>query len=164
MSFELKVHCSKLTRYNYWLLHDVLTGHINCSHHGTGRCAVGRGTELQGGRSRFRFLIESFEFFIDKLVRPPYDCGIDSACNRNEYQEYFRGVQGGWCERLTVLPSSRADCLRIWWLQIPGTLRAYPGLYKDFFTYITLLTSLLASQIVLARFQITIIHKLGFQS
>ena len=34
---------------------------------------------------RVRFPIVSLEFFID------YDRGVDSASNRNEYQEYFLG-------------------------------------------------------------------------
>jgi len=37
---------------------------------------------------------------------------------------------------LTTLPSSCTDCLEIWELQPPGTLRAYPGLYRDCFTVI----------------------------
>jgi len=33
-------------------------------------------------------------FFIDiKSFRSHYDPGVDSACNRNEYQEYFLGVK-----------------------------------------------------------------------
>jgi len=34
------------------------------------------------------------EFFIDiKFFRPHYGPGVDSASNRNEYQEYFLGVK-----------------------------------------------------------------------
>ena len=34
------------------------------------------------------------EFFIDiKSFRSHYDPGVDSASNRNEYQEYFLGVK-----------------------------------------------------------------------
>jgi len=33
-------------------------------------------------------------FFIDiKSLRSHYDSGVDSASNRNEYQEYFLGVK-----------------------------------------------------------------------
>ena len=33
-------------------------------------------------------------FFIDiKSFRSHYGPGVDSACNRNEYQEYFLGVK-----------------------------------------------------------------------
>jgi hypothetical protein len=39
--------------------------------------------------------------------------GVDSASNRNEYQEYFLGGKGGWCVGLTTLPPSCADCLEI---------------------------------------------------
>ena len=54
--------------------------------------------------------------------------GVDSASNRNEYQEYFLEGTGGRYVGLTDLPPSCADCLEIWEPQIPGTLRACPGL------------------------------------
>jgi hypothetical protein len=40
--------------------------------------------------------------------------GVDSASNRNEYQEYFFGGKGGRCLGLTTLPPSCAKCLEIW--------------------------------------------------
>jgi hypothetical protein len=40
--------------------------------------------------------------------RSHYGPGIDSASNRNEYQEYFLGVKSGRCVRLTTLPPSCA--------------------------------------------------------
>ena len=52
--------------------------------------------------------------------RPHYDPGVDSASNRNEYQEYFLGGKGGRCVGLTTLPTSCADCLEIWEPQPPG--------------------------------------------
>jgi len=43
--------------------------------------------------------------FIDiKSFRSHYGPGVDSASNRNEYQEYFLGGKGGRCVRLTTLP------------------------------------------------------------
>jgi hypothetical protein len=57
-----------------------------------------------------------------------YGPGVDSASNRNEYQEYFLGGKGSRCVRLTTLPPSCADCIEIWEPQPPGTLRACPGL------------------------------------
>jgi len=55
--------------------------------------------------------------------------GVDSASNRNEYQEYFRGGgKSGQCVGLTTLPPSCADCLEIWKPQPSGTLRTRPGL------------------------------------
>ena len=36
--------------------------------------------------------------------------------------------EGGRCIVLTNLPPSCADCLEIWEPQLPGTLRASPGL------------------------------------
>ena len=48
-------------------------------------------------------------FFIDtKSFRSRYGPGIDSASNRNEYQEYFLGDKGGRCVRMTTLPPSCA--------------------------------------------------------
>ena len=59
---------------------------------------------------------------------PHYGPGVDSASNRNEYQEYFMEGKGGRCVGLTTLPPSCADCLDIWEPQPPGTLRVCPGL------------------------------------
>jgi len=46
---------------------------------------------------------------------PHYGHGVDSASNRNEYQQYFLGGggKGGRCVRLTTLPPSCDDCLEI---------------------------------------------------
>ena len=49
-------------------------------------------------------------FLIDiKSFRSHYAPGVDSASNRNEYQEYFLGVKSGRCVRLTTLPPSWAS-------------------------------------------------------
>jgi hypothetical protein len=69
-----------------------------------------------------------WNFSLTESFRPHYDPGVDSACNRNEYQEYFLGDKGGWCIELTTLPPSYADCLEIWEPQPPRTLRTFPGL------------------------------------
>jgi hypothetical protein len=83
--------------------------------------AVGWGTALQAGRSRFRFPMVSLQFFIDIILPAAQIPGIDSASNRKEYQEYLRrgggGGEGGRCVGLTTLPPSCADCLEIWKLQ-----------------------------------------------
>jgi len=67
-------------------------------------------------------------FSLTRSFRPHYSSGVDSAFNRNEYQEYFLGGKGSWCVRLTTLPPSCADCFEIWEPQPPGTLRACPVL------------------------------------
>jgi hypothetical protein len=54
--------------------------------------------------------------------------------NRNDYQEYFLEGKCGRCVGLTILPPLCADCLEIWDPLPPGTLRAFPGLYRDFVT------------------------------
>ena len=41
-----------------------------------------------------KFQMVSLEFFIDiKSFRSHYGSGVDSASNRNEYQEHFLGVK-----------------------------------------------------------------------
>ena len=48
-------------------------------------------------------------FFIDiKSFRSHYGPGVDSASNRNEYQKYFLGGNGGRCVSLTTSPPSCA--------------------------------------------------------
>jgi hypothetical protein len=62
----------------------------------------GCGTMLQAGRSRvrvpMRWILSSFQ--------PHYGPGVDSASNRNEYQEPSWGEKGGRRVRLTTLPPS----------------------------------------------------------
>jgi len=57
-----------------------------------------------------------------------YGPGVDTASNRNEYQEYFLWGKAGLCLGLTTLPPSYIDCHEIWESQLPGTLRVCPGL------------------------------------
>jgi hypothetical protein len=47
----------------------------------------------------------------------------------------FPGGKGGRCVGLITLPHSCTDCLEIWKPQPPGTLRACPGLHRDWFTF-----------------------------
>jgi hypothetical protein len=55
--------------------------------------------------SHWNFSLTSF--------RPQYGPGVDSASNRNEYQEYFLGGKGGRSLGLVTIPPSCADCLEI---------------------------------------------------
>jgi len=43
-----------------------------------------------------------------------------------------RGVRGGRCLGLTTIPPSGADCLEIWELQPPGTLKACTGIKENY--------------------------------
>jgi hypothetical protein len=54
---------------------------------------VSSGTALQAGRLRVRFLMVLMEFLLAWSFRSHYFPGVDSAANRNEYQEYFVGVK-----------------------------------------------------------------------
>jgi hypothetical protein len=63
---------------------------------------------------------------IDNLsVRGPR---VDSASNRNEYQESFLVGKSGRCAGLTTLPPSCSDCLEIREPQPPGTLWVCSGI------------------------------------
>ena len=69
-----------------------------------------------------RYKSEVREFESRQCHWPHYSPGVDSASNRNEYQEYFLEGKGGRCVGLTTLPHSRAYCLGIWDAQPPGIL------------------------------------------
>jgi len=60
--------------------------------------------------------------------RPHYGPDVDSASDRNEYQEYFLVGKGGRCVELTTLPPSCSDCHKIWEPQPFETFWASPGL------------------------------------
>jgi hypothetical protein len=57
--------------------------------------------------------------------------GVESASDRNEYQQYFLGAKGGQCVQLTTLLPLRADCLEIWGLNLlepSGPVQACNGI------------------------------------
>jgi len=68
---------------------------------------------------------------LTQSFQPHYGPGVDSASNRNEYQEYFLGSKGSWCVGLTTLPPSCDDGPEIREPQPPGTLTACPDQYRD---------------------------------
>jgi hypothetical protein len=55
---------------------------------------VGWGTMLEDGKSRVRFPMRPLDFSIDLIFQPQYGPGVDSASNRNEYQESSWGGGG----------------------------------------------------------------------
>jgi hypothetical protein len=62
-----------------------------------------------------------WNFLLTQSFRPQNDSGVDSASNRNEYQDYLLGGKGGRCLGLT-LPPSCVDCYEISEPQLPETL------------------------------------------
>ena len=74
-----------------------------------------------------------WNFSLRYFFRPHYSPGVDSAFNRNEYQEYFLLGKGGRYVGLTTLTPSCANCLEIWEPQPPGTIWACQGLRWDCF-------------------------------
>ena len=78
----------------------------------------------------------SLEFFIDiKSFRSHYGPGVDSASNRNEYQEYFLGVRKA--DNLTTL-SRNLGTLTSW--NLLGHSRPVTGLVYLTFTFFIPLT------------------------
>ena len=71
-------------------------------------------------------------FSLTWSFRPHYYPGDYSACNRNEYQEYFLGDKGGRCVGLTKIPPSCTDCLEI---LVPSNCRNPQGLHRDNLTF-----------------------------
>jgi len=64
----------------------------------------------------------SVEFFVDITFQQHCAPGVNSASNRNEYQEYFLGSKGGRCLGVTTLPLSYVEP------QLPETLKVCLGL------------------------------------
>ena len=75
-------------------------------------------------------------------------------CNIYPFLKWVPGIlAGGWrrrCLELTILPPSCADCLEDWEPQLPWTLRACTGLFRDCF-----LLSFLKCTLFVAVFKIT---------
>jgi hypothetical protein len=61
---------------------------------------------LQVERSPVRFPMRSLDFLIDLIFQPHCGSEVDSASNRNEYQEHSWRVKCGRRVRLTTLPPS----------------------------------------------------------
>jgi hypothetical protein len=109
---------------------------VKCVVMGVRGGAGGWGTAVRTGRLRVPFPVGSLRFFISLFFRPHCGSGIDSACNRNEYQGPIVGGKGGRCLRMTTLPPSYTDCQKFWELQPSGFLTSYPSLYRDRFTVV----------------------------
>jgi len=94
-------------------------------------------TKLQTVRRQVRFPMWSPECFIDiKSFRSHYVPGVDSASNRNEYQEHFVGGKGGRCVGLTTLQPSCAVVLNsgnLNFLEPSGPLQACNGTDLPFY-------------------------------
>ena len=95
--------------------------------------AVGWGTALQAWRSRARFPMVSLDF------RPHYGPGVDSAFNRNEYQECFLGVKAAgaldWQPYYLRVPNVlKSGSLNL--LESSGPAQACNGIYIYIYIYI----------------------------
>ena len=86
-----------------------------------------------------------WNFSLTLSLRPHYGPGVDSAFNRNEYQEYFLGGKGGRCVGLTTLPFQVPIVLKSGspnLLEPSGPVQACNGIVLLYLLYIYLLTKL----------------------
>jgi hypothetical protein len=90
----------------YYVLRQY--GHVLSSYHEFRQVIIMMGhavvqlveSEKRGFDSRWC----NWNFSLIQSFRPHNGPGVDSASNRNEYQEYFLGSKGGRCVGLTTLP------------------------------------------------------------
>ena len=71
--------------------------------------------------------------------RPHYGPGVDSASNRNEYQEYFLEGKGSWCIGLTILPPSCANYLESGSVSLPESSGFVQSCTGNYFTFLFVL-------------------------
>ena len=98
---------------------------------------------LQIGRSLVRSQLVLVDFSLTNTFRSHYGPGVDTASNRNEYQEYFLGGKGGRCLRLTTLPPYCAIVTKsgnLNFLEPSGPLQACNGTAFYQFTNVLFLT------------------------
>jgi len=81
--------------------------------------------------------------------------GVDSASNRNVYQEYFLGVKSGRCIRLTTLPPSCAVVMKSGNLNFLETSGHFGPVMGLIYLYLpsSVLTYSIAEDLVLSTFQ-----------
>jgi hypothetical protein len=99
-SISVECHSSRVTQTI-----SVCCGTVRNTQ-GTRGSVVCWGTRLHAGRLRVRFPTSHWIFQLTWSLQPHYNPGVDSASNRNEYQEDSWGIKSGRRVRLTTSPPS----------------------------------------------------------
>jgi hypothetical protein len=121
---------------------------------------------LQAGRPPVRVSIR-WIFSIHLIFQPHYGPGLDSASNRDEYQESSWGVKGGRRVRLTNLSpsvsrSSKEKCVSLDVLQSYGSSRPVTGIALHIFMYTSSVRQALQKIIVSVSVKISMISMIYF--
>jgi hypothetical protein len=93
---------------------------------------------LQAGNSPVRVPDEVDFFNVPNHFQPHYGPRVDSASNRNEYQEFFRGVKSGRRVGLTTLPPTMSRISENVGASTSRNPKGFHGLYRKSFTLPTL--------------------------